>query len=123
MRESLIYDERGVGRTPDGDWVYFPAAGPASEKALPAGHRNERARWMFLGFVEEGEGAREMMPGSSDEEEGEEEGEAEDEEMGGMEGGEGRKDGGGEGGMGGGDAVVGVEGGVAGLVLSGVAVQ
>jgi hypothetical protein len=127
MKASLVYDERGVGRTPDGDWAYFPAAGPASEKALPAGDASERTRWMFLGFVEEGEWAREMMPGTSDEEseggggEGEE---GEDEEMGGM--GEGdRRDGGEgeEGGKGGGDPLVGVEGGVAGMVLSGVVVQ
>jgi hypothetical protein len=62
MKASLVYDERGVGRTPDGDWAYFPAAEPASEKALPAGSASELSRWMFLGFVEEGEGAREMLP-------------------------------------------------------------
>jgi len=127
MKASLVYDERGVGRTPDGDWAYFPAAEPASEKALPAGSASELSRWMFLGFVEEGEGAREMLPSSDEESEGEGEGEGEegDVEMGGM-GGKGKgkedKDGDGEG-EGGGDALVGVEGGVAGMVLSGAAVQ
>ena len=75
MKASLVYDERGVGRTPDGGWAYFPAAGPASEKALPAGHASERSRWMCLDFVEEGEGAREMLPSSDEESEGEREGE------------------------------------------------
>ncbi|KAE9363390.1 hypothetical protein N431DRAFT_524396 [Stipitochalara longipes BDJ] len=103
MKASLIYDERGVGSTPDGDWMYFPAAGPASEKALPASHRDERARWMFLGFVEEGENAREMLPSSDEEGEGEgEKREGEKEEHTEM------------GGMGVGDSL---EGGVAGMAL------
>jgi hypothetical protein len=125
MKASLVYDERGVGRTPDGDWAYFPEAEPASEKALPTGSASELSRWMFLGFVEEGEGVREMLPSSDEESEGEGEGEEGDVEMGGM-GGKGKgkedKDGDGEG-KGGGDALVGVEGGVAEMVLSGVAVQ
>jgi hypothetical protein len=125
MKASLVYDERGVGRTPDGDWAYFPAAEPASEKALPTGSASELSRWMFLGFFEEGEGAREMLPSSDEESEGEGEGDEGDVEMGGM-GGKGKgkedKDGDGEG-KGGGDALVGVEGGVAEMVLSGVAVQ
>jgi hypothetical protein len=57
MRQSLIYDERGVGRTPDGAWAFFPrAAEPAFEKALPAGHKEERAGWMFLGVCGGGGG-------------------------------------------------------------------
>jgi hypothetical protein len=80
---------------------------------------------MSLGFVEEGENAREMLPSTSDEEsEGEGE-KGEDVEMGGMGRGARRDEegDGGEGGKGGGDALVGVEGGVAGLALSGVVVQ
>lgn len=119
MKASLVYDERGVGRTPDGAWAYFLAVRPASEKALPAGHAAERSRWMSLAFVE-GEEGREMLPSSDEESEWEREGE--DEEMGGMGGEGGEKDGEGEEGMGGGDVLVGLEGGVAGLVLSGVSV-
>ncbi|PMD13720.1 hypothetical protein NA56DRAFT_711727 [Hyaloscypha hepaticicola] len=43
MKASLVYDERGFGRTPDGAWAYFLAVRPASEKALPAGHAAERS--------------------------------------------------------------------------------
>ena len=71
MKASLVFDKRGVGRTPDGAWMYYPKAGPASEKALPAGDASERACWMYMGF----EDARELLPGSDDEEEGEGEGE------------------------------------------------
>ena len=84
MRASLVFDDRGVGHTPDGEWLYYP--GPPTKEVLPAGHAAERVKWMSLGFVEEGENAREMLPSTSDEEsEGEGEGEkGEDVEMGGM---------------------------------------
>jgi hypothetical protein len=87
MRASLIFDDRGVGHTPDGEWLYYP--GPPSEEVLPAGHAKERAKWMALGFVEDGENAREMLPSSDEEGEGEkgEKEKGEDVEMGGVEGG------------------------------------
>lgn len=125
MRASLVFDDRGNGRTPDGNWMYFPSAGPASDEALPAGHASERVKWMYMGFEEEGENAREMLPSTSDEE-SEGEGEKDrDVEMGGMGGGarQNEEGEGGEGGKGGGDVLVGVEGAVAELELSGVAVQ
>jgi len=80
---------------------------------------------MYMGFEEEGENAREMLPSTSDEE-SEGEGEKDrDVEMGGMGGGarQNEEGEGGEGGKGGGDVLVGVEGAVAELELSGVAVQ
>jgi hypothetical protein len=126
MRASLVFDDRGVGHTPDGEWLYYP--GPPTKEVLPAGHAAERVKWMSLGFVEEGENAREMLPSTSDEE-SEGEGEKDrDVEMGGMGGGarpneEGEGGEGGEGGKGGGDVLAGVEGAVAELELSGVAVQ
>ena len=85
MKASLVFDERGVGRTTDGNWMYFPKAEPASEKSLPAGHASERSCWMSMAF-EEGENGREILPGTDDEDEGEGEEEKEDVEMG--EGGE-----------------------------------
>jgi hypothetical protein len=122
MRASLVFDDRGVGHTPDGEWLYYP--GPPTKEVLPAGHAAERVKWMSLGFVEEGENAREMLPSTSDESEGEGE-KGEDVAMGGMGRGARRDEegDGGEGGKGGGDGLVGVEGGVAGLALLGVVVQ
>jgi hypothetical protein len=82
MRASLVFDDRGVGHTPDGEWLYYP--GPPTKEVLPAGHAAERVKRMSLSFVEEGENAREMLPSTSDEEsEGEGE-KGEDVEMGGM---------------------------------------
>lgn len=115
-RASLVFDERGTGHTPDGLWLYYPR--PSSHDVLPAGHAAERAKWMFLGFEEEGPNAREILPSTDQESE-----KGDDIEMGGMEGPVDKNNNEVERGKGGGDALVGVEVGVAGLALSTIVAQ
>jgi hypothetical protein len=42
MKASLVYDERGVGRTPDGGWAYYIRAVPASEHTIINEKRAEK---------------------------------------------------------------------------------
>ena len=42
MKASLVYDERGLGRTPDGGWAYYLRAVPASEPTIINEKRAER---------------------------------------------------------------------------------
>jgi hypothetical protein len=42
MKASLVYDERGVGRTPDGAWAYYLRAVPASALTFTNEKRAER---------------------------------------------------------------------------------
>jgi len=114
-----VYNENGVGETsggPEGTFAFFPKGAPA-EKAAPAGEEDEGSQWMSLDF----EGGR--VGEDTEEEESEEEGEDGDMMEGVERGGGNGKGGDGGGGMGGGDPTVGVVSGVAGLVLSSVAVR
>lgn len=142
MKKTLVYGSFGVGRTPDGAFAYFTKASDRAEGGGGGG-----SQWMSLQFQDDKESDEEIEAKKKREKKEKKQklkekkmkmkikNKDEDEEMTGWVGGEGDRQprvadrgectGGGsgrKGGAGGGDALVGVECGMAGLVLSSVTV-